>query len=201
MLTSISVAVFDFCQTVHDPMWQHSPKLIRICVDSCFKSVWPLSVLFFLWAGCWMWSLQHFLWCLLLSCGIVASGAWRIVFLALFCKLSAARIICCLLLKCGYPTIEREMSSSGFPQWRLYLVLLVNLICAWMWKTTLNPHLKVCCVKPSWLCSFIHYLLCIFLVSISWVWTLCFYCYSSVWVAPPVLPQITFENLLTICVQ
>lgn len=47
MLTSIPVAAFDFCQAFHDPVWQHSPKLVRISVDSCFKTFWPVSGLFF----------------------------------------------------------------------------------------------------------------------------------------------------------
>lgn len=46
VLSSIPVAAFGFCQAFHDPMQQHSPKLIRICVDSCFKTFWRASGIF-----------------------------------------------------------------------------------------------------------------------------------------------------------
>lgn len=87
----------------------------------------------------------------------------------------------------GTQQLKEKCLPMGFPsEGCIYLVLPVNLICARRWKTTLNPQLKVCCVEPSWhsLSSFIHYLLRIVLVSTGWVWTQCFYCYSSVWVAP-----------------
>lgn len=133
MLTSISVAAFDFCHAFHDPMWQNSPKLIRICVDSCFKSVWPLSVIFFIsfsceqGVGCRLSSISFDVWCFPMEFWPLVLGG---LFLAFFCKLTAARIISCLLQKCDYWVMKREVSSGGFHQWRLYLVLFLNLTCA-----------------------------------------------------------------------
>lgn len=150
MLTSVPVAAFDFCQAFHDPMRQHSPKLIRICVDSCFKSFWPLSgILFFsspLCSGCWMQAPQYFFWCLLF-CAVLAPGAWWI---CVFCFL--LRINCCkgsflLMLMCGYWMIEKEMSSVVFYQWRLCLGLFLNLTCTL--NMVLHWCLKMCLLHSS----------------------------------------------------
>lgn len=66
---------------------------------------------------------------------------------AFLCKLTAARIGFCLLLMCGYWTIEKEMSSVVFYQSRLCLGLFLNLTCAL--KTALKPCLKVCSLHSS----------------------------------------------------
>lgn len=105
MLTSIPVAAFDFCQAFHDPVRQHSPKLVRISVDSCFKTFWPVSGLFFFPCaqdvGC---SAPGFL----LVVAFLGRLRESLVF-AFLCKLTAARTVFCLLLSCGYWRIEKEM--------------------------------------------------------------------------------------------
>lgn len=89
-LTSVPVAAFDFHQAFRDSVWQHSPKLIRVCGDSCFERFWPLSgILLPLCAGRWMQEPQDFLWCLP-PCAVLAPGARHI---CRFCFL--LQITCC----------------------------------------------------------------------------------------------------------
>lgn len=41
-LTCVPVAAFNFRQAFRDSVWQHSPKLIRVCGDCCFERFWRL---------------------------------------------------------------------------------------------------------------------------------------------------------------